>query len=124
MWPDDRECEAENARYAHGLPSDYPIVIHSKLGIMQNYSILGPKKFDVTQSVDSFEKNVIWRIAGDSYFDPLGETKTKLGRIIKAEISELQNEEAIRLANRERMSLSGRETTLESEESYRAAIYC
>lgn len=123
MWPDDRECETKNARCAHGLPSDYPIVIHSKLGIKQNYSILDPKKFDVTQSVDSFEKNVIRRIAGDSYFDPLGETKMKLGRIIMAEISELQNKEATRLANREHMGLSGRETTtLEPEESYPAAI--
>ena len=44
----------------------------------------------------------------------------KLRRIIRVEVSELQNEEAIRLAN---MGLSGRETTtLEPEESYRATI--
>lgn len=120
VWHDDREFETENARYAHGLPSDYPIVLHSKLGIKKNYSVLGPKKFDVTQSVDSFEKNVIWIIARDSYFDPPGETKMTLRRIIRAEVSELQNEEAIRLAN---MGLSGQETTtLEPEESYRATI--
>lgn len=123
MWPDDREFETENARYAHGLPSDYPIVLHSKLGIKQNYSIFGPKKSDVTQSVDSFEKNVIWIRARDSYFDPLGETKMKLGRIIRAEVSELQNKEAIRLTSMEHMGLSDRETTtLEPEESYQATI--
>lgn len=100
------------------MPSDYPIVLHSKQGIKQNYSVLGPKKFDVIQSVDSFEKNVIWIIARDSYFDPPGETKIKLRRIIRAEVSELQNEKAIRLAN---MGLLGRETTtLEPEESYQA----